>query len=272
MIRLLFRSKYRLITLSLVGSLLFSCQKVIEIPINEEEQKIVFEGVLKDRDSLSFFNVSKTSSIYETESFETVSGATIIVSDEYGNEFVFNDDSEQAGRYVNYSFIAQENTTYYLTAIVEGESITSSSYSKTKPVIDSLSYQVVSYGQGSQQVTFYLPEYYSKDPVDEQNNYRLRIWINGEEENQYYIGNDFYINGQTYDAQFFGAGAEVGDSIFVEMLEMDEDVYDYIYGLSNTLSTGAFSPAPANPPSNLEGNAIGYFGVYMTDTMSMVIE
>ncbi|MEX1002916.1 MAG: hypothetical protein WDZ35_12435 [Crocinitomicaceae bacterium] len=272
MTRLLFQSKYHSSILIFITLILASCEKVIEVPINEEEQSYVLEGVLKDRDSASFFKVSKTKATYDNNGFEVVSSAVIKVGDNNGVEYVFEEDPQMPGTYVNYNFVAEENQTYYLSAIIGGELITSSSYSKTKPVIDSLGYQVVSYGQGAQQESFLLPEYYSKDPVDEQNNYRLRIWVNGEEENEYYIGNDYYINGQVYDAQFFGADAEFGDTIFVEMLEMDEKVYDYIYGLSNTLSTGAFSPSPANPPSNLEGNAIGYFAVFMTDTMSMIIQ
>ena len=273
MIRLFYLNKYRLAVLMLVVGFT-SCEKVIEVEIDESEQVIVMEGVLKDRDSLSYFLISKTIPIYEENEFEMVSGAEIIVSDQNGVDYVFSEDLSFPGHYVNYDFVAKENHTYYLTAEVQGQIITSSSFSKTKPVIDSIGYQLFSFGQGQNQDTVYIPEYYSHDPADEKNFYRLRIWINNEEEKEYYIGNDYYINGQSYDAQFFGANADLGDTVFIEMLEMDEDVYDYFYGLSNTLITGAFSPAPANPPTNLEseGKVTGYFGVFMTDTMSTILE
>lgn len=239
--------------------------------IENEPSRIVFEGVLKDRDSSSYFNISKTVGIYgDEDNLPKVSGATITVFDNLGGQFSFVEDPLTPGTYLNHNFVAQPNTIYNLVADVEGESITSTSFSKTPPVIDSI------YGRPNQ-LDIEAPFsqwifYHSTDQVLEANYYRLRIWHNGKEPSQYYIGNDYYINGQTYEAQFFGVDAFPGDTIFIEMLEMDESVYNYIYGLSSTLTTGAFSPAPSNPPSNLEGNAIGYFGVYMTDTASMIVQ
>ncbi|MCB9224349.1 MAG: DUF4249 domain-containing protein [Crocinitomicaceae bacterium] len=248
-----------------------SCQKVIVIPINDEESKIVFEGVLKDRDSSSFFYLSRTVGIYEDESdIQPVSGAQITVFDSQGSQHVFAEHPQEPGTYVNYSFLAQENTTYNMTCVVGNEVITSTSFTKTKPVIDSIytKANILDVEAPFSQWVYY----HSSDPVDEVNNYRLRITNNGKEPSQYYIGNDYWINGETYEAQFFGVDVFPGDTIHVEMLEFDPAVYNYLYGLSSTLTTGAFSPAPSNPPSNLEGNAIGYFAVYMTDTASIIVQ
>jgi hypothetical protein len=268
-VKLLFiRNNYWL--LLVVFLILVSCQKVIDLPIEVENSQIVFEGVLKNRDSASYFNLSRTSGIYEGEDFNPISNAAITVYSSQGGVYQFVEDPSSLGTYLNHSFVAQPNTTYSMAATVDGEHIVASSFSKSAPVIDSL------YTRPNQ-LDFEAPFsqwvfYHSSDPVDEENYYRLRIWHNGKEPSLYYIGNDYYINGQVYEAQFFGVDAFAGDTVFVEMQEMDPDVYDYIYGLSNTLTTGPFSPAPSNPPSNLDGNAIGYFGVYMTDTMSLIVQ
>ena len=249
----------------------FSCEKVIELPIDEEEKVIIVEGVLKDRDSASYFNLSKTAGIYESQVFEKISGASITVTDHNLNSYVFTEDPLVQGHYVNYNFVAQENTTYTLTALVDGVSITATSFSKKQPIMDSIyakpNFLDVEVPQSS------WIYYHSTDYVDEENYYRLRIIHNGKEPSQFYIGNDFYINGQTYEAQFFGVDTYPGDTVIIEMLEMDPDVYDYIYGLSNTLTTGAFSPAPANPPSNLVSTQTvqGYFGVYMTQLDTLIL-
>ncbi|MBD3638367.1 MAG: DUF4249 domain-containing protein [Crocinitomicaceae bacterium] len=270
MIHLFFHNK---LTVVLIGALvLSSCQKVIEVEIDEDDQVYVFEGVLKDRDSTSFFKVSKTVNIYENATHEIVSGAVITVQDENSVSYSFSEDPADPGTYINNNFAAVENMTYYLTANVEGHIITSSSFSKQKPILDSIYARPNQLDQNTPQSKWIF--YHSTDRVEEENYYRLRIWINGKEPSQYFIGNDYYINGETYEAQFFTADAYPGDKIDVEMLEMDPKVYDYLYGLQNTLTTGPFSPAPANPPSNLECDieVQGYFGVYMTQTASMIVQ
>ena len=264
------RARSLLIGLILVTS---SCQKVIEIPIEDDNQVYIVEGVLKDRDSASYFKVSKSVNIYADVTHEDVSAAIIGVTDENNQTWVFNEDPAEPGLYVNYDFVAVENMTYSLTASVDGNIITSSSFSKKKPILDSIYTKpnTLDIEEPISQWVFY----HSTDRVDEQNNYRLRIWVNGKEPDQYYIGNDYYINGETYEAQFFLADAYPGDTVHVEMLEMDPTVYRYFYGLQNTLTTGAFSPAPANPPSNLSCESTevhGYFGVFMTQVDSMIVQ
>jgi Domain of unknown function (DUF4249) len=267
--RLFFLSKVLVFGTAFI--LISSCEKVIEVQIDNEEQVYVFEGVLKDRDSTSFFKVSKTVGIYDQMSNQVVSGASIMVQDANMSSWTFTEDVSELGTYRNFNFSAVENMTYSLSASVDGNLITSTSFSKRKPILDSIYARPNPLHPGQPQSNWIF--YHSTDYVDETNYYRLRIWVNGDEPSQYYIGNDFYINGETYEAQFFTADAFPGDTVLVEMLEMDEDVYDYIYGLSNTLTTGAFSPAPANPPSNLNSQVrvLGYFGVYMTQVDSIIV-
>ena len=232
----------------------------------------MFEGVLKNRDSASYFKVSKTVGIYEEPTNEKVSGASITVTDENMVSWVFTEDPQETGTYVNHNFNAVEDMTYSLTAEVEGNIITATSFSKKLPILDSI------YNRPNpldlEEPLSHWVFYHSTDRVEEVNYYRLRIWLNGKEPSQYYIGNDYYINGETYEAQFFTADAYVGDTVVVEMLEMDPDVYAYLYGLQNTLTTGPFSPSPANPPSNLncEVEVQGYFGVYMTQVDTLIVE
>ena len=260
--------------LGLVAAVLIisSCQKVIEVPINEEDDIYIIEAVMKDRANESFIKASKSVNIYSSMTQELISGASFTVTDDNMQSWVFTEDPGEPGTYLNNSFIVQENTTYTIDAVIEGHAVTGTSYSKKDPIMDSI------YARPNE-LDIEAPYsqwifYHSTDRVDEQNNYRLKIWINGEQPDQYYIGNDYYINGETYEAQFFLADAYQGDTVKVEMLEMDEHVYTYFYGLQNTLTTGAFSPAPANPPSNLKCETApvnGYFGVFMTQIDSMIV-
>ena len=250
-----------------------SCEKVIDLPIDDGGDVIVVEAIMKDRDTASYVNISNSVGIYDQPVFQKTSNASVIVTDEFGGKWIFDEDPLNPGTYLNSTFLTQANTTYYLEVKVGSTTITSSSYTKSPPVMDSIYTKPNFLDAGTPQSSWVY--YHSTDNANEVNNYRLRIWIDGDEPSQYFLGNDYYINGETYEAQFFTADVYAGDSVFVEMLEFDENVYNYLYGLSNTLITGPFSPAPANPPSNLESDGAevtGYFAAMMTDTLSLIVQ
>ncbi|MBK7130387.1 MAG: DUF4249 domain-containing protein [Crocinitomicaceae bacterium] len=252
-----------LITLSL-----FSCEKVIDLELNEASPEIVVEAVLKDSPGNNYIMLSYTSAVYTDQTFDKISNADVRVTDKDGNEFVFAEDAYIPGYYHHNDFVVLPDNDYSLWIDVNGTIITSQCHSFSKPEIDSIVYSLSPFSAVTDSA--YMIEYYSTDNATEVNHYRVRIFINGTEQREfYYIGNDDFINGQNYNAPFFGADAFKGDTIFIELITLDKANYTYFYTLSSNESN---STAPANPTSNLEGNAIGYFGTYTTDTMSVVIE
>lgn len=246
-----------------------SCEKVIVLELDEAPPQIVVEAVLKDSPGNNYILLSYTSAVYTDQNFDKISGADVRVTDKDGNEYLFPEDPVIPGRYHNAIFEVLPQNDYTLHIVAEGETLTSQCHSYAKPQIDSLTYYPSPFYIG-QEDTFYMIDYYSVDNVNEMNQYRVRIWINGEEQRDYlYIGNDDFINGISYNAPFFGADAYKGDTVFVELITLDKANYTYLYTLSSNASN---STAPANPTSNIEGNAIGYFGAFSTDTLSIIIQ
>lgn len=253
----------------IIPVLLFtSCEKVIELDLKEADTRIVVEAVLKDGPGNNSVKLSYTSAVYTDQSFDKISGADVRVTDKDGNEYVFPEDPYLPGFYTNPTFQVLPQNDYSLYVNIDGEIITSQCHSFAKPEIDSIIYYASPFAVNGD--TAHMVEYFSVDNVNEVNHYRLRIWINSAEITEfYYIGNDDFINGQSYNAPFFGADAYKGDTVFIELITLDKANYTYLYTLSSNESN---STAPANPTSNLEGNAIGYFGAFTTDTMSVIIE
>jgi len=252
----------------LVFGLVVSCEKVIELDLNDADQRIVVEAVLKDSPGNNFVLLSLTSTVYTDQNFDKVSGADVRVKDKDNNEFIFPEVSGEPGKYNHPTFTVLPDNDYTLTIIANGETITSTCHSYAKPTVDSLIYYPSFFAEQSAD-SIYMIDYFSVDNANEINHYRLRIWINGVESREYYyIGNDDFINGATYNAPFFGADVHSGDTVLVEINTLDKANYTYLFTLSSNSSN---STAPANPTTNLVGNAIGYFGAFSTDTMSMVI-
>ncbi|OIQ32116.1 MAG: hypothetical protein BM555_04940 [Crocinitomix sp. MedPE-SWsnd] len=242
---------------------------MIDVGVNEAGAQYVVEANLKDRDSISFVKITQTTNVYQTGGIPQVSGANVLVTDNMGGSYSFLESTTEAGLYKNYDFNVLPNREYYLSVSVGESVITASATSRTQPSIDSVGYDFFEFG--GQEVN--LVKYHSVDKLGEQNHYRLIYWENGEIEETYYLGDDEFIEGQYYNAQFFGTSPDLGDSVFIEILEMDEAMYDYYQGLADEMDNSMFSAAPSNPPTNLQGGgALGYFGVFMTDTASLILQ
>jgi hypothetical protein len=249
-----------------------SCEKVIDLPLNEADQRIVVEAVGRNFEGESYVLLSRTGSVYDDNGFEKLSGAAVTVTDKDGVEVTFEEDPLVAGRYLAPTFQTTPNNQYNLSIAVDGQNLTATGKTLSAPVLDSLTYipQFGGFGGASADTTFLL-FYNFTDNGAEENYYRVRAWVNGERDDNFYIGDDVLGNGQTTAAPLFATTIKSQDTVFVELLSMDEETYKYLFTLSSNLTQGAFSATPANPVSNIEGDAIGVFSMYMVDTMSIII-
>jgi hypothetical protein len=252
------------------GLLVSACQKVIEIPLNTADQTLVVDIILKDDLGDNYGILSKTGSVYQQGDFERIIDGSIKITKEDGTVVYLG--HQEDGFYRAMEFQVEPGKWYDLEVQAFDRTITASSYAPVKPKIDSLSYFTITGSFGIPiDDTLNIISFHAVDNPDEKNYYWAKIFINGIENNGYYWGNDDFINGQYFEAQFFGDLAEKGDTVLVELISVDKANYDYIVGLSNNLNSNNFSAAPANPPSNLIGDAVGFFGAFSSDTMSFVV-
>lgn len=258
---------------SLVGINLFnSCEKVIEVPLEEADRKIVIEGVLRDNVGDNYILLSKTGSVYDNAEFEKISGAVVKVTDQSGTEYVFTEIPGMPGAYNNALFQTGNNNVYNLSVVSGSETFTASSKTFYTPTLDSLNYieQVGSFGVGTD--TTYLVFFSFVDDANGDNFYRINAWVNGVADQNLYVSNDDLFNGQNYTQPLFATTVEKGDTVLVELQSIDKANYDYFFSMTAAQSGGdPFSPTPANPVSNIEGGGLGYFGAYTTDTMTIII-
>ena len=260
------KNKYRLL-LPLFLLLFASCEKVIEIPIEDEESQIVVEAVAKSLEGKSYVLLSKTIGFYDdVNTIDKLSGATVQIMGQDGSVFIFNEDPDVPGRYIHPTFKALPNFSYDLTVTYEEQVLTATSRSLTVPQIDSLFvYQNID----AEDTTNVLLYTVSDNPI-EKNFYRFVLWVNGEKDNTIFIETDDLGNGETYTSPFFGVSYDSNDSIYGELWSMNKENYAYFSALYTNLNQSPFSAAPSDLPSNIEGGK-GYFGVFMVDTSSIII-
>jgi len=259
-----------------IGSLFFvmitSCEKVIDIPLDEADQRIVIEGVFKDQPGNNFVLLSKTGSVYAESNFEKISGAQVTVTDEIGTLYTLIEVPGELGKYTHSTFQVLPENFYTLTIVYGTVTLTATCKTFETPVLDWLDYQeqIGSFGVGTD--TTYLVFFSFQDNVAFENYYRIVAFVNGVKDNVYYVTNDDLFNGETLIQPIFSTTVEKGDTVLLELQSMDKANYTYFYGLSTGAGDGGpFAPTPANPVTNIVGNGIGYFGTYTTDTLSIIL-
>lgn len=248
-----------------------SCEKVIDIPLNEADQRVVVEAQLYDIPYESFVKLSRTGSVYDDSGFEKISGATVTVSDNMGNSYLFTEQTSEPGLYLDTTFIALPSRTYSLNVQENGNTYTSISEVNSEVVLDSLDYQLQVGGFGlDPDDTTYFTFYNFTDNGSEENYYRAVTFLNGEEESSYFNDDDLF-NGNVFRQPFFADSFGPADTLTVFLISMNKGGYDYFVTLETAQSGGGpFSATPANPVSNIEGGAIGFFGVYLTDNLTII--
>jgi len=259
-------SNYKRFFAAFVGLLLLSsCEEVIDLDLPGAEKKYVVEALLTNQAGGCKVLLSQTKDFDEDNSRITVSGAQVSIRSE-DTTLILPESSP--GTYTDASFHGAPGNTYYLTVQIGEETITSTSTMPSLVKMDRLS------------ITreFFVDDYQNQptidyiDPEDEENNYRFVLYVNGVKKHQLFVMNDELTNGNHNSTRLFVDEEDLddeekiksGDIVRVEMQTIDKAVYRYFFSLDNSATGENNAATPANPVSNLQGNALGYFSAYTT--------
>ena len=274
------KTYFKYIFTAVIAMAFFSCEEVIELPLNDADQKIVVEAFTSNIEGRSFVKLTKTSNVYTTNNFETVSDATVIITDSDGNNFEFTEDANNKGQYIRPGYKVEPNKTYNIkVTTADGEEVTGTTKSSFVPDFDFVYAgkkgdlpdelkEGLGFFPDDIRIIFYL----FTDPAPVGDNYRIIAYKNGERENDMYIANDVLGSGQQFGGVLFGTPVDSTDTVHLELMTMDNANYDYFFSLVNNTDTGPFSATPSNPVSNLTENALGFFGAYLMDTLTIVAQ
>lgn len=229
-----------------------SCEKVIDIPLNEADKKVVIEAVCNDREGESTVLLSKSGSVYEESVFDKINDAVVTVTDKNGVVSTFVEDGTLNGVYAHPTFKTEPNQVYSLNVTI-GEDVYTSQSTTSNLVPLSLVY----YEKGpsspfapSENDSVYTVFFAFTDNVADENYYRIKVSKNGRQSRNLYIVDDKLYNGEDYIQPFFADAFDEEDTCFVEFLNMDKANYTYF---TSKQSGSDGSATPANPVTNIEG-------------------
>lgn len=259
--------KNRVLSLTLALFLFGSCEKIIDLKLDNSDPLVVIDGGLNDQNENQELRISKTYNFTESNKFNGVSGAVVILTRPNGSKVNYNEVSP--GIYRTVKMRGVPGNKYILSVTIEGKTYTASSIMPVRVNLDSLSFK--QFNIFSSQSTYVAVNF--SDPPNIANQYRYILKTNGNVKADM-VNEDRFNNGnKVSDAIFYELDdLSSGETIDVEFQCIDKQVYRYFYSLGQNSGAGGPPVAPANPPSNFDNGALGVFNAYTTSKLSIVIK
>jgi hypothetical protein len=249
---------------------LCACNKVIELELRDTETKYVIEGIITNEPGVCKVYLTQTKNFNEDNQFQKVSGAIIKVRD---NGMETNLTEIQPGVYETNLIDGTPGHVYELSVVVDNQSFTATSTMPQPVLMDTLYISRGPFGQFKFATVGYT------DPGRTDNGYRFVQYVNGVKEPTIFWENDEFTDGErvimmldaSADEKDDPRNIKTGDQVTVEMQCLDEANYKYWYTLRSGGGDGdGNTAAPANPITNIEGGAIGYFSAHTTSHKTII--
>lgn len=238
-----------------------SCDKIITLPIDPNQSKLVIEGNITDQIGPYYVRLTKSINFTEDNIYPGIENAAVYITDNQGIKDTLR--HTQKGYYSTNKIKGIPGNTYFLQVVFEGKIYTAESTMPKKVNLDNLQLNTFPFN-GETRINI-IPVYL--DPISLGNNYRFIQKINDTLDKIYHVFNDNLNNGKlnqrplrTGDQDF---RVKPNDSVSIEMQCISEESYIYYYSLNQQSGAGpGGGTTPSNPPNNIKGDALGLFSAH----------
>jgi len=245
-----------------------SCEEIIEVELNEAEQRIVIEGNIEAGSQKAIVKISKSGSFYETNDFVKITGADVVISSESGEQFQLVETSD--GIYELNDFESEFGENFTLE-INDADNNFYEAKTDVPRIID-IAELTFEKNEGIGGI-FYLVSCFMQDPKDEENYYRIKYSKNDVlDKHDFIIFDDLTFDGEYAEILLFFNEVEAGDVIEVELISFDKDSYEYFIQVGDVANSGLNNSVPYNPQGNISNDALGYFGARGSSRDTIVLE
>lgn len=240
---------------------LFSaCEDKIDVDLSFAGQKPVIEGRVVTEVDSSYIKLTYTAPYNSNEKPAVITNAVVEVSKENEPAVIFNHTGN--GIYKPAAgYIGVKDNNYSLKVVIEGNEYTSQSYLFPMFTVEDTLVQEFKPAAGflddGYSITYNA--IYDQKPTKY---YWFKFGANDTLEDGDILFNnaDIAFNQRLpFELPFYRANK--GDSVMLLFRSIDRNVSSYIEAVGS-LSSGApalFQSPPANPPTNIKGNALGFF-------------
>ncbi len=261
-------SKYFLCLTIILASLFSGCEKVIDLTLQNASPAIVIEAIINDVNQSQTVLITQTIGFQESTKTVPVTGATVVVKEQGGVTLNFTEN--KPGVYISPIYKGVPGKKYTITVSSGNQIYTASSIMPLPVEIASLTQTELTFFGTKKK--FVVVNY--NDPAGVPNFYNTRIAVNGIKRSSYYIESDRFNDGKPVKNNIFNDEPDLvaGDMVKVELQGIDENVYRYLFSITQITGNGGPPTAPANPDSNFNNGALGYFSACTSRIDQIIIK
>lgn len=260
----------RILLLFIGLGLLFSCEEVVDLDIDQSTPQIVIEGLLTNKDTIQYVKVSRSIQFYES-GLNPVETAIISVTD--GSQiYTYSHnpgayDSLQGYYFSDMPYAGTIGGVYTLTVDVDGVEYQATDSMKFVTDIDSLAVVLAPNpdDEDLEEDRIYQVLLFAEEPQDTEDFYQFQFFRNDTlitSTNNIYVFSDEAL-GDRLDGLPSPVLFKEGEKASVEIYSLTKEQYLFYSDLGNILNSdgGMFSPPPANPRNTFSNNALGLWQV-----------
>jgi hypothetical protein len=246
-----------------------SCEKVIDVKLDEGAKKYVIEANVSTLVSQpAEVKISQTKKFDDDNSFSGVSAATVTIR--VNNATTYTLPEVSPGVYRTAAFTGVPGGSYQLSVTINGTAYTSAVLMPATLVnLDAI--RVTEFAFGGSASKIIEPSYL--DPVGPGNSYRFIQYVNGVQTKTIFVQNDDLSDGLRVTRPLATRDSDLksGDLVKVEMQCITAEVYKYWYSLEQSATGANQSATPANPVTNISGGALGYFSAHSVTSRTISV-
>lgn len=251
--------------------LLFSCNKeeVIHLDLSSAPVQYVIEGCVTDEVRPYAVRITQTVNFDQPNDFPAVHGALVVISDDAGqvDTLVEKSSGWYETRDAKSGVCGQ---TYTLQVWIDGTLFMAKSTMPHVVPFDDL--KTINFPFGGENSLVLMPSF--MDPEGLGNNYQFIQSNNGKRQPYIFVMDDKNNDGARVSNLLLAPDLKtnIGDTITVEMRNIDRATYKYFVALDASNGNGPNASVPANPDNNFEGACLGYFSAHTVQRRTLVVE
>ncbi len=265
----IFINNYPIFFISLLAFAFVSCEKVIDLKLENTSPKLVIESTFTDSLQIQTVTISQTINFETSNQFKPIVGAKVTLSDMQNMLITFVETNP--GIYQTLTPVKGESgKKYNLSVTVNNQNYLASSTMPQAVKLDSIRQnEIFIFGEK----TKFLKVHF-QDPAGLGNYYNNRIFINKTKRNEFFVEFDRFNDGKQIANTIFinEPDLAVGDKVKIDLLTIDVNVYRYLFSITQISGNGGPPTAPANPVSNFNNGALGYFSASTLSVDSVEIK
>jgi len=254
----------------IIAAVAQSCNKVIDLNLGNDSGKLVIEANITNVGGPQYVTLTRNVPFTSTNIYPPVTGATVGVSDDKGNNYPFTEISP--GVYSNALLSGAAGSAYTMTVTTGGAIYKATSIMPKAVVLDSITSKTNDFDpkKHRREITVHF-----QDPAGVANQYRFLLYVNNKQVNAIFAINDDFTDGRYVNLDMNENKTDIfpGDTARVEMQCVDKSMYTYWYTLQQQqFDSPGGGVAPANPPTNITPNTLGYFSAHTTQSITLVVK